>query len=79
MARSGREALTVGREWLVGPPGGPEWSRGPHEGLGVVGRLSWRTGMVQRLTRRAGRGQEVLLVGRERSRGPPGWSEGPPG
>ena len=55
VAKSGRKALTVGREWSVGPPGRP----------GVVKRPSWRAGMVGRLTGRTGRGWEALPVSHE--------------
>ena len=62
MARSGRESHPVGQEWLEGPP----------EGLGGVGRPSWRD------EKGAGDGRrwEVHPEGREGSGGPSGWQDG---
>ena len=66
---SGKEALPEGRDWLESPSGGP----------GVVGTPTWmvrrpsgRASMVERPFRRAERGWEALLEGREWSGGSPG-------
>ena len=48
-----------------------EWSRGPSGGAGVVSRLSWRTEVVRRPSRRPESGREALPKGRQWSGGPP--------
>ena len=79
-ARSGREALLVGREWSGGPPKGlgvvgsytgkvGKWPGGPLGGPVVVKKDYQR---VSRLSWRAKSGREALPEGREWLGGPPG-------
>ena len=64
-----------GLEWVGRPSWRAERHRQTHQegydGLRVVGRPSWRVVRGYEDFRRAGRGQEAILKGREGSRGPP--------